>query len=161
MSREELLEGLRDLEHRERPGTAAAQLREVRGEINALLAKGYTQKQVWNCLTGRGLKLTFSGFKTFLYRMQEDVNESQIVSKSFEKCPHCGGELACVGSTVDVQADAESAAGVQTRAAPAELSVNTSEPYESLGSSFARSLANGSLYRGLEGGNRRSDSGSN
>jgi hypothetical protein len=161
MSKKSLLEGLRDLERSEKPGTAAAQLREVKDEIDALLAKHYTQKQIWNCLTGRGLKLGFSGFKTFLYRMQEDVDESQKVSKSFEKCPHCGGELAAVGSVVDVRAGAETAADVQAGAAPAESSVDTSEPYEGLGSSFARSLTHGRLYRGLVGGNRRSDSGSN
>ncbi len=50
MSKEDLLEGLRNLERQEKPGSATAQLREIEAEISASLAKGYTLKQVWGSL---------------------------------------------------------------------------------------------------------------
>ena len=149
MAKEDLLEGLRDLEQGE-PGTATAQLREIKDEIDALLAKRYTQKQIWNALTERGLKLTFSGFKTSLYRMQENVNKSQKVSNSFEKCPHCDGELVGGVGAVEGPEGAESATGLQTAAQPSECPVDTSEPaYKGMGEIFARRLQSGSLSRGL------------
>lgn len=159
-TKEALLEGLRDLEQRERPGTAMAQLRQIKDEIKALRAKGYTQKQVWSSLKKQGLELTFSGFKTFLYRMQEEVNQSQKVSNGFEKCPHCGGEIVGVVSAVDEQASAASAMSVERVVQPAEHSANVNERSESMGSVFAQRLGDGSLKKGLGGGDRRSDSGS-
>ncbi len=136
-----------------------AQLRQIKDEIKALRAKGYTQKQVWSSLKKQGLELTFSGFKTFLYRMQEEVNQSQKVSRGLGTCPHCGGEIVGVGSAVDEQTGAASATGLETVAQPAEQSANVNERRESMGSVFAQRLGDGSLNRGL--GNRRSDSGSN
>jgi hypothetical protein len=160
-TKEALLEGLRDLEQREMPGTAMAQLRQIKDEIKALRTKGYTQKQVWSSLKKQGLELTFSGFKTFLYRMQEEVDRSQKVSKSLKKCPHCGSEIVGVASAVDEQAGAASATGVETLVQPTEQSANVNERGESMGSVFAQRLEDGSLKKGFGGGDRRSDSGSN
>jgi hypothetical protein len=156
-TKEALLDGLRDLEQRERPGTGVAQLRQIKDEIKALLSKGYTQKQVWSSLKEQGLQLTFSGFKTFLYRMQEEVDRSQKVSNSLERCPRCGCEVVGGGSTVDKQTGVVSATGLGTAVQPVEQSANVNERSESMGSVFARRLGDGSLSRGLR--NRRSDSG--
>lgn len=91
-----------------------AQLGQIKDEIKALRAKGYTQKQVWSSLKKQGLELTFSGFKTFLYRMQEEVNQPQKVSKGLERCPHCGGEMIDGASAADEQTGAASATGLET-----------------------------------------------
>lgn len=150
MSKEDLLEGLRDLERRERPGTAAAQLRTIGPEIDDLLASGYTQRQIWAALTERGLKVSFSGFKTCLNRMQKEVNESQKVSKRFDWCPHCGGALArCEvggkdGEAVEPLATSSQQA-VSTEAEPSDVSA----PNEDMGSMFARRLESGALNGGL------------
>ncbi len=149
MSRESLLEGLRDLERSEKPGTVAAQLREVKDEINALLAKGYTQKQIWSALNGRGLTLTFSGFKTFLYRMQENVVRLQKASKSFVICPRCGAEVnggarsGNEGNGAQIPADSQSAGVVQGAFSDENASG------ESMGAAFAHRLQDGSINRGL------------
>lgn len=90
MSRETLLKGLHELEHREQPGSAAAQLRELKDEITASLEKGYTLKQVWTSLASGGLDVTFSGFKAAVYRMREDAEGLQKVSQGLKACPHCG-----------------------------------------------------------------------
>ncbi|WP_175948782.1 hypothetical protein [Burkholderia pyrrocinia] len=150
MSREELLEALRDLDRREKPGSAAAQLREIEAEINARLAKGYTQKQIWTALRGRGLKLSFSGFKTCLHRMQKEVIELQKVSSRLETCPHCGVMLTDVeagskegnggvGTTTDLRP------AVSTEAGTPDISASGGR----MGETFARRLQTGALQRGL------------
>lgn len=150
MSKEELLEGMRDLERREKPGSAAAQLREIEAEINIQLEKGYTQRQIWAALTERGLDLSFSGFKTCLNRMQKAVNELQKVSNGVETCPHCGVTL-----TDDKAGNQEGEAGalpatnaqpaVATEAARSDVSASDG----GMGSVFARRLQSGALNRGL------------
>ncbi|WCM18771.1 hypothetical protein NDK50_15175 [Paraburkholderia bryophila] len=90
MSRENLLQRLHELEHCEQPGSAAAQLRELKNEIRILLGKGYTLKQVWTSLAVGGLDVTFSGFKAAVYRMRVDAEGLQKVSQGVNVCPHCG-----------------------------------------------------------------------
>lgn len=149
MSKEDILQGLRDLERSEKPGTAAAQLREVKDEINALLAKGYTQKQIWSALNGRGLTLTFSGFKTFLYRMQENVVRLQKTSKSFEICSRCGAELSIGTRSSDECNSAEIPADLRSAGVFQEASSDENAPGESMGAAFAHRLQDGSINRGL------------
>ncbi|WP_124609613.1 MULTISPECIES: hypothetical protein [Burkholderia] len=152
MSKEELLEGLRDLERREKPGSATAQLREIEAEVTALLEKGYTLQQVWRSLAERGLKLSFSGFKSSFYRMQKEVNELQKVSNGIEACPHCGAAL-----TVDKAGNQEGETGAlqATNSQPLSAGGEPSGVRASngrMGDVFARRLESGSLNRGLLGG---------
>lgn len=149
MSKQALLEGLRDLERSEKQEPAATQLREVKDEINALLAKGYTQQQIWSALTGRGLKLTFSGFKTALYRMREDDRESQKASKSFEKCLQCGRQV------ISGARSGNEGNGAETPVSPQSAGVVEGAPFdenasgERMGAAFGRRLQDGTLNRGL------------
>ncbi|RDU97861.1 hypothetical protein DWV00_15010 [Trinickia dinghuensis] len=150
MPKASLLEALRDLELGEEPGSAAAQLRGLEVEINALLVQGYTQRQIWAALAGRGLKLSFSGFKTSLHRMQKEAIGLQKASNRPETCPHCGGLL------VDAEAGCkEGKAGVGTTV-DSQLAVATkndapdiSAPDGRMGESFARRLQTGELQGGL------------
>lgn len=143
MSKEELLEGLRHLERREKPGTAMAQLREIEAEITALLGKGYTLQQVWRCLCERGLKLTFSGFKSSFYRLRKEAGEFQKASNGFEECPHCGGALTAGGSRVGIEE--EPATDSQPEITAEGEYSGKALVSESMGSAFARALEKGML----------------
>lgn len=97
MSREKLLEALHGLERRETPGGAAAQLREVREEITAMLGKGFTLRRVWTALhDDGGLAMTYSAFKSAYYRMQPEAAQPQGVLTGVTTCPHCGKALPVV-----------------------------------------------------------------
>ncbi|WP_143328581.1 hypothetical protein AB9075_07130 [Burkholderia thailandensis] len=146
MSKEELLEGLRDLERREKPGSATAQLREIETEITALLGNGYTLQQVWRSLAERGLKLSFSGFKSSYYRMRKEAGEFQKASNGFKECPHCGGALTNRSSRVDNQsAETGAAADSQPAVIAGRKSSGKDVPSESRGASLARALEKGIL----------------
>ncbi|WP_296224915.1 hypothetical protein [Ralstonia sp. UBA689] len=141
MSKEDLLEGLRNLERREKPGSAAAQLREIEAEISASLAKGYTLKQVWSSLCERGLKLSFGGFKSSFYRGQRETKELQKVLNGFDECPHCGGALANRGSSVANQSkETEAATDSHPSVTAGGKSSAKDAVGESMGASFARAL---------------------
>ncbi len=107
MSKEKLLEALYGLDRRETPGSAAAQLREVRDEITAMLEKGFTLRRVWTALhaTG-GLAMTYSAFKSAYYRMQPQAGQAQGVSTGVTTCPHCGKPLLAVAAP-DTAADSD------------------------------------------------------
>lgn len=146
MQKEDLLEGLRDLERREKPGTAAAQLREIEAEIKALLGKGYTLKQVWRSLADRGLELSFSGFKSCFYRMQKEVNGLQKASNGFDECPHCGGVLTAGGRRVGNQSvNAEAATDSNPAITARGESSGEDVVGDSRGATFARALEKGML----------------
>lgn len=146
MSKEELLEGLRNLERREKPGSAAAQLREIETEITALLENGYTLQQVWRSLTERGLKLSFSGFKSSFYRMRKEAGGFQKTSNGFEECPHCGRALTAGGGRVGNQsADTEAATDSQPAITAGGEPSGKAVAGESMGVSFARALEKGVL----------------
>lgn len=150
MSKEDLLEGLRDLERREKPGTAMAQLREIEAEITILLGKGYTLQQVWRSLTERGLKLTFSGFKSSFYRMQKEARELQKASNGLGECPHCGGALTAGDSSVgNESADTEAAMDPQSAITVGGESFGKDSAGDSMGATFARALEKGMLPRPL------------
>ncbi|QKL91665.1 hypothetical protein HI802_05855 [Ralstonia solanacearum] len=134
MSKEDLLEGLRNLERQEKPGSATAQLREIEAEISASLAKGYTLKQVWGSLYERGLKLSFSGFKSSFYRRQQEAKELQKVSNGFDECPHCGGALANQSAEPEAATDSHPAAIAGGKSSAKEVAG------EGMGASFARAL---------------------
>ncbi|RQS04938.1 hypothetical protein DIE07_27555 [Burkholderia sp. Bp9002] len=145
MSKEDLLEGLRDLERQEKPGSAAAQLRQIEAEITALLEKGYTLQQVWCSLTERGLKLSFSGFKSSFYRMQKEAGKLQKASNGFEECPHCGRALTAGGGRVDQSVDTEAATDSQPAITAGGEPSGKAVAGESMGVSFARALEKGVL----------------
>lgn len=141
MSKEDLQEGLRDLERQQKPGNAAAQLREIEAEITFLLGKGYTLQQVWRGLTERGLKLSFSGFKSSIYRMQKEAAELQKVSNSFDECPHCGGALTNGDSRIDTgSAGAETVTNAQPTIAAEGQHSSENAAGRKMGETFARAL---------------------
>jgi len=77
MSKQAPLDALRELEQREAPDTAAAQIRQIEPEITALLEKGFTLKTIWSRLEKEWLGLSFNGFKSAYYRARNAANAAQ------------------------------------------------------------------------------------
>ncbi|RBB36979.1 hypothetical protein DPV79_23555 [Burkholderia reimsis] len=77
MSKQALLEALRDLEQREAPDTATAQIRQIEPEITALLDKGFTLRKIWTRLGEERLQLSFNGFKSAYYRARDAANAAR------------------------------------------------------------------------------------
>lgn len=114
VSKEDLINGLRELRQGEKPHSAIARIRAIAPDIEDMLAKGYTQQQVWRQLVDSGLAVSFGGFKSTVHRLREEVKtagrgrgEFQPSSGGLQTCPHCGKPVlpaACdVGLHVDQQ----------------------------------------------------------
>ncbi|MGD7292325.1 hypothetical protein ACQCP0_21045, partial [Ralstonia pseudosolanacearum] len=82
----------------------------------------------------RGLKLSFSGFKSSFYRRQQEAKELQKVSNGFDECPHCGGALANQSAEPEAATDSHPAAIAGGKSSAKEVAG------EGMGASFARAL---------------------
>ncbi|MDR7006653.1 hypothetical protein [Paraburkholderia strydomiana] len=139
-------------EGRVEPKSEMDQLRAAFYRLQCLFVAPHSQRQVWEDLEKAGLQMGFDGFKTALQRIgleregvKKDSRKMEGASET-SACVHCweriGGKGADGGSAV-------------------EPSTDVSEPGQRMGSSFGRRLADGSLDRGLMGGNGRSSPSSN